>query len=79
MAMRSPTGSGRVMSRQEVADAVNAWIWENQKRRTQIDGSYIGKLERGGAPRGAWLYPRRSREELEGRFLGPMAYLDPKG
>jgi hypothetical protein len=31
------------------------------------------------APRGASLYPRRSREELGGRFLGPMAYLDPKG
>ena len=25
------------------------------------------------------MYPRRSREELGGRFLGPMAYLDPKG
>jgi hypothetical protein len=25
------------------------------------------------------LYPRHSREELGGRFLGPMAYLDPKG
>jgi hypothetical protein len=34
---------------------------------------------RRGAPRGALLYPRRSREELGGRFLGPMAYLDPKG
>ena len=31
-----------------------------------------------GAPRGALLYPRRSREELGGRFLGLMAYLDPK-
>jgi hypothetical protein len=31
------------------------------------------------APRGALLYPRRSREELEGRFLGPMTYPDPKG
>jgi len=31
------------------------------------------------APRGAWLYPRLSRGELEGRFLGPMADLDPKG
>jgi len=30
------------------------------------------------APRGALLYPRRSREELEGTFLGQMAYLDPK-
>jgi hypothetical protein len=25
------------------------------------------------------LYPRRSREELEGMFLGQMAYPDPKG
>jgi len=31
------------------------------------------------APRGAWSYPRLSREELEGRFLGPMAYLTSKG
>src|ERR1700757_2458876 len=28
------------------------------------------------APRGALSYPRRSREELEGMFLGPMAYPD---
>lgn len=25
------------------------------------------------------MYPRRRREELEGRFLGLMAYLEPKG
>jgi len=30
------------------------------------------------APRGALLYPQRSWEELEGRFLGPMAHLDAK-
>ena len=34
---------------------------------------------RRNAPRGALLYPRFSREELEGRFLGPMAYPDLKG
>jgi hypothetical protein len=27
----------------------------------------------------ALLYPRLSREELGGRFLGPMANLNPKG
>jgi hypothetical protein len=37
------------------------------------------KWSAGSAPRGAWLYPRRSREELEGRFLGLMAYPQPKG
>ena len=31
------------------------------------------------APRGALLYPRRSRDELEGRFVGLMAYPDPRG
>ena len=35
--------------------------------------------EKRNAPRGALLYPRRSREELEGGFLGPMAYPNPKG
>ena len=33
----------------------------------------------GIAPRGALLYPRLSRDELEGRFVGPMAYPDLKG
>ncbi|HSL06535.1 MAG TPA: helix-turn-helix domain-containing protein [Pseudonocardiaceae bacterium] len=31
------------------------------------------------APRSAPPYPRQSREKPEGRFLGLMAYLDPKG
>jgi hypothetical protein len=31
------------------------------------------------APRGAPLYSRFSREGFGGRFLGRMAYLDPKG
>ncbi|MFI0791595.1 hypothetical protein ACH4OY_02665 [Micromonospora rubida] len=35
------------MSRQEVAEAVNAWIWEHQRRRTYLDSRYVGKLERG--------------------------------
>ena len=30
------------------------------------------------APRGALSYPQCSWEELEGRFLGPMAHLDAK-
>ena len=39
----------------------------------------MGKLQGLCAPRGALLYPRFSREGLGGRFLGLMAYLDPKG
>jgi hypothetical protein len=70
---------GECLSRQEVAELVNQWIHETTGHLVELGESYLGKLERGGAPRGAWLYPRRSREELEGGFLGPMAYLEPKG
>ena len=38
----------------------------------------VRNLQKLTAPRGALSYPRYSREELEGRFLGLMAYLDPK-
>ena len=75
----SRTRPGRGMSRDELATAVNEWLHEHGVLDSDVDPTYIGKLERGGAPRGAWLYSRLSREELEGRFLGPMAYLEPKG
>ena len=39
----------------------------------------VRSLQRLTAPRGALLYPRLSREEFEGRFLGLMPYLELKG
>jgi hypothetical protein len=36
-------------------------------------------LQKMTAPRGALSYPRLSREEFEGRFLGLMPYLELKG
>ena len=42
------------------------------------DLAKVRNLQKLTAPRGALLYPRRSREELEVRFLGLMANLDPK-
>ena len=42
------------------------------------DFKKVRNLQKLTAPRGALSYPRRSREELEGRFLGLMANLDPK-
>lgn len=41
------------------------------------DFKKVRNLQKLTAPRGALSYPRRSREELEGRFLGPMANPDP--
>jgi hypothetical protein len=42
------------------------------------DLAQVRNLQKLTAPRGALSYPRCSREELEGRFLGLMADLDPK-
>jgi hypothetical protein len=42
------------------------------------DWPKVRNLQKLTAPRGALSYPRRSREELEGRFLGLMANLEPK-
>ena len=47
----SPSGSGRPMSRQEEADAVNAYLAgkddEPYQREATLDANHIGKLERG--------------------------------
>lgn len=43
----SPTGSGRPMSRQELADHVNEFIFREFGREVGLDANYVGKLERG--------------------------------
>jgi hypothetical protein len=43
----SPSGSGQVMSRRELAEAVSAYLWHHHQHQTSIDENYIGKLERG--------------------------------
>lgn len=44
--LASPSGSGRAMSRQELADLVNRYL-TRCGIRTAMDEGYIGKLERG--------------------------------
>jgi reverse transcriptase-like protein len=65
--------------------------WRHQERQVERLQQRIFKAEQAGdrkqvrnlqkltAPRGALLYPRLSREEFEGRFLGLMPYLELKG
>ncbi|MFD9960281.1 XRE family transcriptional regulator [Amycolatopsis sp. NPDC058986] len=43
----SPHHPGECLSRQELADRVNAHLWESRALRTEIDAGYVGKLERG--------------------------------
>ena len=49
------------------------------KATQELDWPKVRNLQKLTAPRGALLYPRLSREEFEGRFLGPMPYLELKG
>jgi hypothetical protein len=45
--MLSPSGSGRPMSRQELADAVNAYLWTTYQIEDRVDATDVGKYERG--------------------------------
>ncbi|WP_239396069.1 hypothetical protein [Frankia sp. CiP3] len=38
---------GEPMSRQELAERINHWIYNHDQTITEIDGNYLGKLERG--------------------------------
>ena len=49
------------------------------KAAQEQDWPKVRSLQKLTAPRGALLYPRLSREEFEGRFLGLMPYLELKG
>ena len=46
-ATSSPTRPGMPMSRAELADAVNAHVWETTGRRSGLDAETIGRYERG--------------------------------
>lgn len=43
----SPTHPGECVSRQELAELVNAYIWDHHDKVVELDANYLGKLERG--------------------------------
>ncbi|HKT04808.1 MAG TPA: hypothetical protein VJT31_35285, partial [Rugosimonospora sp.] len=45
--IQSPSTPGEPLSRQEVAEQANAWIFEQHKKTVALDANYVGKLERG--------------------------------
>lgn len=44
---QSPYASGDCLSRQELAELINTWVYEHHKRLVELDANYIGKLEQG--------------------------------
>lgn len=45
----SPSAPGECASRAEIAEAVNAWLWNTTGKRHTLDAHYLAKLERGVA------------------------------
>ncbi|MGH3912611.1 MAG: XRE family transcriptional regulator [Pseudonocardiaceae bacterium] len=46
--IESPHASGDHLSREELADLINAWLFEHTgSQRAELDSNYIGKLEQG--------------------------------
>jgi len=47
--IKSPHATGEALSRQELAELVNAWVFEHTEdhRVIELDANYIGKLEQG--------------------------------
>ena len=75
-----PRNSHRASPRSSISEtdrlrAENARL-KKELAKSQAVVEIMGKLQGLCAPRGARSYPRLSREELEGRFLGLMAYPD---
>lgn len=45
--VESPGATGESLSRQELAELVNAWLYTYKGRTVELDANYIGKLEQG--------------------------------
>jgi hypothetical protein len=74
LARRTPLLPGKDTVAFADIDSMQKRIYGRQKQ-----GGAFGHTKIQAAPRGVLSYPRCSREKLGGRFLGLMAYLDPKG
>jgi hypothetical protein len=44
---QSPAHPDECLSRQEVADRANAWIWEHHGKKYDLNKNYVGKIEQG--------------------------------
>lgn len=82
----SPVTPGEPLSRGELAEQVNAWIFEQYEKTVELSANYVGKLERGLVRWPQQLYREGLRAVLKVRTdaeLGfrrtrkPVACLDP--
>jgi hypothetical protein len=77
--MLSPPASMDPITVSALAPLFAPWRCKVNRRSTSPASLTRCANTAAGAPRGASLYSQHSWEGLGGRFLGLMAYLDPKG
>jgi len=61
----STSSPGLCLSRQELAEQINAYVWDHYQKRTELDGNYLGKLERGVVRWPGKMYREALREILK--------------
>jgi transcriptional regulator with XRE-family HTH domain len=74
----SPNHPGEGVSRQELAELVNAYIWENHRKRVELDANYIGKLERGDIRWPSQLYREALRSVLNVSTDAALGLVNPR-
>ena len=76
--MRSRESPDDVMSRQELADQVNSYLFEHTGREFSLDANYVGKLERGVIRWPHKLYREAFRVVLRAASDGALGFANPR-
>lgn len=61
----SPTHPKECLSRQELAELINTWIWDHHNTIAEATANYVGQLERGTI-----RWPGKSVREARRAILG---------
>ncbi len=74
----SPSHPGEGLSRQELGELVNEYLWENQRKQVELDANYIGKLERGDIRWPSSLYREALRSVLNVSSDAALGLVNPR-
>jgi hypothetical protein len=66
------------LSRQELAEQVNSYVWDHYQKRTELDGNYLGKLERGIVRWPGRMYREALRSILSVPTDDALGFADPR-
>ena len=74
----SPTNPDECLSRQELAELVNTYVWSQHNKVVLLDANYLGKLERGVIARPQQLYREALRAVLRVTGDAALGFSNPR-